>query len=477
LAQEPPLVRAKALMKAGRPAEAVPLLFQAYESDPHDLDVCQQLGIAYTAMHQFPKAVLFYRKALQIDPSFMPARKNLATVLWFLGAKQESEQEFASVLKRQPEDPVSHLYVGLAEFERRRYASAKHHFEKAGPLALNNPELLPAAVESYLVVKDTSLADRLLKELEQAERPDPDLTFRLGALLSRYGFYGRAISVFEKLAAANLATLKALLMLAEMYDKQGMPEKAYSVYAKAIAMQPASAEAYVALANFASTHGNNEFASRVVEEGLQRIPGSAKLLFEQGVILALDGRREQAEESFRKASQAEARWSLPLLALGISQLEGGNLSEAASTFRQAARIAPDDYRAEYLYATALTRAGDVGRREEIIAALRRAISLNGRDPRPRISLGQAYAASGRPDAAIAEFKSALKLDPKNPTALYQLGLLYRKQGNTQAAERLLRAFQENKAKAVEQESAAVQILKILKVSDQESGSQEDDASR
>jgi tetratricopeptide (TPR) repeat protein len=465
LAQDEPLRRAEALIKAGRPAEALPILLQVHRSDPRSLPACQQLGLAYTALQQFANAAEFFRKALQINPHFLPARKDLGTVLWYAGQKRDSEREFASILKTHPDDSVSHLYIGLAEFERRSYAAAKAHFERAGALAMDNPEVVPAVIETYLAIKDFSLPDRLLKQLKEMPRPDSDLLFQLGDLLMRYGSYERAIGAFEKLSATAPAKPEPLLMLAEAYDRQAMPERAYSAYEKAIAVQPAFEESYVAFAYFAATHGNNEFAGNVVRKGLQKIPGSSKLQLENGVIDALAGRRDEAEARFRRAAEADPRWNVPLLALGISQMENGNAADAAATFREAARIAPDDYRAEYLYATALARAGtgdDAQRSREIIAALRRAIALNSQDARPHVSLGQAYAAAGQPDAAIGEFQKALKLERENQTALYQLSLLYRKQGNSQAAERFSRAFRASKAKAGEQESAAVQILKILK---------------
>ena len=132
-------------------------------------------------------------------------------------------------------------------------------------------------------------------------------------------------------------------------------------------------------------------------------------------------------------------------------------------------IAPDDYRPEYFYALALTRAGEQdvpSRREKIISALRKSIVLDPGRPEPHLLLGRTYLAADQVDAAVVELGKVLKLDSQNPTALYQLGIAYRKQGRSAEAERLLRAFEETKAKLKEEEDqerkALVQILKTVK---------------
>jgi len=92
------------------------------------------------------------------------ARKNLGTVLWFLDRKDESEREFQAVTTVQPADPVPHLYLGLADHARREFPRAKGHFEKAGSLALENPEVLPAVLEAYLASHESGNADSLAQE-------------------------------------------------------------------------------------------------------------------------------------------------------------------------------------------------------------------------------------------------------------------------------------------------------------------------
>jgi len=504
--QSPPAGTAsqvEALLRQGKMAEALPLLLQIHQSEPNQAQVCLQIGVAYTELRQLAKAAEFYRKALKIDPRFLAARKNLATVLWFLNQKSESEREFQLVLKARPDDPVPHLYLGSLEYERQRFVNAKQHFEKAGDLALQNPEALPMVLESYLATHDMSVPSRLLRQLQQAGNPDPELIFRCGLLFGRYERYDESIKAFEKIRdsypdhyalllnlgmaqlhgqqlkaavqnfeeiiALNLAKTEVYLLLGEAYDRQGLPEKAYSAYAKAIESDPRAEEGYIALSNFASAHHNNEFALKTLNQGLQQNPGSARLLLQQGVIWALEGNVAESEESFVKASRSDTGWSLPVLALGITQLQAGDLREASDTFRQAIQKAPDDYRAEYFYALTLARAGaqgDPARRGELIATLRRAIALNPKDAESRVSLGQAYLAAGQVDEAAIELENAIQLDPENPTALYQLSIAYRKQGKIAAAQRVLRTFKETKAKLKEEEDQArkalVQILKTVR---------------
>ena len=281
--------------------------------------------------------------------------------------------------------------------------------------------------------------------------------------------YNAAVESLESLVTSGTAKAEVFLLLGEAYDKDGNPEKAYSAYTRALELEPGSEDGYIALSRFASAHHNDEYALNTLARGLQRIPGSTNMLMEQGTVWAIAMDLPKAEDSFRLANQSNPQASLPLLALGLCQMQENRLEEAATTLRQAAGKAPDDYRPEYFYALTLVRGGGRGDREkrkEIISALERAIALNPDDPESRVALGQTYQAAGQLEPATKELEKALELDPKNATALYQLGLIYRKQGKVEAAQRLLSTFEEVKASAKQEEEqerkALVQIMKTVK---------------
>ena len=97
----------------------------------------------------------------------------------------------------------------------------------------------------------------------------------------------------------------------------------------------------------------------------------------------------------------------------------------------------------------------------MIAALRKAISLNGRNARARVALAEFYLAADRLGDAVSQLEQAVAGDPQNATALYQLGLAYRRQGQSVKSRQALQKFQAAKAKAKAEETELVQILKTV----------------
>ena len=407
-----------------QPSATLDALLAKHRADPSNPNICQQIGVAFTQSQEFDKAETFFREAVRLNPQFWAARKNLATVLWFLDRKAESEREFQEVTRVLPADPVPHLYLGLAAHARRDFANAKMQFEAAGELASDNPEIFPALLESLLATSDWKSANALLVKMSARHEENPE----------------------------------GWRMLAEAYDGAGKPDDAYRAFHRALEADPASEETYVALAEFASAHGNDEYALKVVAQGLARRPQSGPLYFEQGLLWAWKGDRIHAEAAFQKANSIKPDWAPPLMALGVSKMESGDAGQATAEFQKARTADPGDYRTHFLYATALTRdAHDSAQdRAAALQALHQAIELNPKDARPYVLLGQLD-----PDGAEADWQMALKIDPENATALYELGRLYQKRGKSAEAQRLLEKFRAAKAKMHGEEDSLVQILRVI----------------
>lgn len=358
-------------------------------------------GLAAVREQRLQAAEQAFRKAIVLQPGFASARKNLGTVLWFLNRHPESEAEFRQVVQAAPQDPVPHLYLGLAAVERREFITATSHFVKAGDLARNNPETRPAVLRAYI-----------------------------GA--------------------------------AEQYDRQGLPEKALAAYQEGLRLDPDAVPAYVGLAAFASAHGNYDYARKTLQRGLERKPGSAALLLERGITEALQGLFAEAEASFRESAQADPGTPVALLATGVTQLQRGRAADAAATFQVARTKWPENAHAQYLYALALERTGDQARRPDVIVALRVAIRLSPKEAPAHALLGRVLLDAKQAGEAARELEAAVKLDPGNDTSLYQLATAYRSLGRVSDAQRVFEQFRKAKARSKAQESELLQLLKTVR---------------
>jgi tetratricopeptide (TPR) repeat protein len=418
-----------------------------------DWRAAYQAGLAQVQSNQLAAAKISFAKAAAANPGFLPARKNLATVLWFLNERVASEKAFREILKTHPAEKTAHLYVGLAEFGRRQYAAAKTHLIQSGELADSNPEVLPILAEVYLATND----ERGWQDVRTRLPSDAATQLRLARLSLEYGKATEAKERLEKLLKEDPRE-EVWLALAEAEDRLQAPENALAAYRQALEVGHHSEQACVSASAFAVGHGNAEYALEIIARCLADKPRSATLLLMKGLVTAQRGDRAAAQQLFREAMEIDPKWPLPLLALGVSQLEGGAAELATATFGKALALAPNDATSLYLLGTAYSRGGN---RVKALTALEKAAAADPRDARIQAGLGQAYAAGGHTQKAIAALEKATKLDPHLSQALYQLGIAYRNVGRVEEARRVLVRFQADKDKGRAEESEMVQILKVI----------------
>src|SRR5204863_4807049 len=118
---------------------AIRALDQVLTSSPGDLRALNLLGIALTGVGKTAEANAKFSEAVKKDPTFYPARKNLAINEFNAGHHTEARRHLDEVLKSAPDDEVSHLYLGEIEFGRKAFAAAIPHYEKAGSRVSQNP--------------------------------------------------------------------------------------------------------------------------------------------------------------------------------------------------------------------------------------------------------------------------------------------------------------------------------------------------
>jgi Flp pilus assembly protein TadD len=166
----------------------------------------------------------------------------------------------------------------------------------------------------------------------------------------------------------------------------------------------------------------------------------ADVLSRLGNLLAnlTDDHRAAAEENFRAALALQPDHASALAGLGFLAERAERPAEARPYYERAAKLAPDDFLVQYLYAVNLTDDPGPGSLRQARAALVRAVAL-------RPDFGEAWARLGYtyqgeeelPAEAIQALETAHRLLPSRTDVAHNLAAAYARNGQTQKAEELI----------------------------------------
>jgi tetratricopeptide (TPR) repeat protein len=465
-------------------------------TSPNDLKVLNLAGIALTGAGRRDAADERFRAALKIDPSFLPARKNLAINEFDAGRIDEAAGHLEQVLAAAPADEVAHLYLGEIEFRRKHQAAALPHYEKAVVRVMQNPVWMLHYAASLLARNETATALRVLARLPA---DDAESRFEGGLLLGRVGLHEEAAKLFasarprykDRDAAGynemlmrveggdNEGALRVARELieggtksAEVYNlaarahlKVGHVKEAYDALRSATAIAPDVEDNYVDLSTICIDHQNFELGVEIIDIGLRHRPDSALLHLQRGVLMALQAQLAPAEKEFESARRLAPDLPAPYAGLAMIWMQTGQSEKAVGVLRTAA-ARQRNHIVPYIFAVALVRSGiDPSSREagEAIEALQTSIRLNPRFPPAHSELGRLLLKRDDLDGAALELEQAVSLDGENTAALYNLAQTYRRKGDRARATELLARLSQLNAQERGDDQAAEMKRTVLRI--------------
>ncbi len=153
------------------------ILNQMILNHTRNLEVFQMLATIYYDRGQFNKAIRFFKRALEIDPTYTDASVGLSIILNDIGRYDEGKQVFDEAQKlldkrKSQSDPfldekLASKHEELADlyFQYKRYSEALDQLLKAQKLSARKPEITMRLSECYLKMGDQQKAIRDLKNL------------------------------------------------------------------------------------------------------------------------------------------------------------------------------------------------------------------------------------------------------------------------------------------------------------------------
>lgn len=127
-------------LKAAADEQAVPMLEQL-KSDPKNAELLTGIGNLYYDAKQYPVAVDYYGRALDIVPGDAAVRTDRGTAYWYMGDADRALGEFDRALQAVPDNPNTLFNRGLVRWQGKHDgAGALADWKRLLAKAPNYPE-------------------------------------------------------------------------------------------------------------------------------------------------------------------------------------------------------------------------------------------------------------------------------------------------------------------------------------------------
>ena len=451
--------RARELVVAGKPDEAIPIYLELARAAPNDAGILVNLCIAEFKARRFRDAAGHAEVALKVQPDSLAANLFLGASYSQLGEHARAVPPLEKVIAAQPNDRNARVMLAEALLALDRFDESAQQFRRASELAPENPGVwygLGRALDA--------LAGRAFQQLE-ITGPDSAYWHALAAETylkqRRYGsafdFYRRALATFSSVPGVHAG-------LATIYKRTGHPDWAAIEEQRERENPPPDCGTAKLACDFAAGHYREIAAT----------PGQTP----ESLYWASKSYTGLAHSAYDHLAQLHPSIESHLHGAMTYDAEG-LYQQAAAEWRQALKLAPDNFEAQTGLAWSLYRSGDhaaalalltefiksrptsrdlqflcgasllnLDQPEKAIPFLETAARLDPPFLPVQAALGHALLLAGKAADAIPHLQAALPSD-EDATIHFQLQRAYQLTGQTDLARQALTDYQRARTSSVE----------------------------
>lgn len=335
------LQRAQGYLRDKRPDLAIQEYEAAIAIDPSNVDAQANLGVLLYFHHDYEKATLHLRAAVEAQPDLWKIEALLGLADYRLKdaahARPELEASFSHLkgekVQNEAGEALIDIYNASGDLDKAARVVAvlleaqptdarllKMSYRLYSDLASNAILTLalaaPHSAEMYEVMArelarhgDDQAAIANYRAAIQANPKLPGVYFELGSLLydsSEEKLQAEAEAEFQAALAANPDDEKSLLMLGKVDERKGDLKAAYDADSRAVALQPDDPDACTELAKLLINMDQRDKARRLLEHATAIDPEDPTAHYRLSVLDRQEGKQEEAKKELAEYQKYKA---------------------------------------------------------------------------------------------------------------------------------------------------------------------------
>jgi tetratricopeptide (TPR) repeat protein len=445
--------------------EAVIEYRNAVRVDPTFGEGFYRLGLALLQEGQWSRAGECFSRAVKLSPDNIDAHLRLSGILIAAGQFDEGRAEAEEVLKIDPQNANVHLLLGQIQLQRKKYTEAEGEFGLAIELAPKDPVPYGNLGIAQLLSGNFDKAEKDFQKAAELSPQDPQYVINWANFYRSRQQPQRGEQVLRQSMEINRDAIELPLALADLYVAEGRSEDAQRVLDQTEANSNQYPEGPRKIADFYYLHGD---ASSALERYLvlARKGSSDKSLIDSMVQCYLQLRRWSDAEGW--IDKEDKKGEEPAFQLLRARVHMGEyrLRDAVTELQSLIQNEPGNILALYYLAQADMQRGDLEASKSALADALRVqpgfasallglgdIELQQQDPEKALEFanqviarsywvadahllsGNAYILRNNASAALKEFQIAVGLAPRRSAPLERVGRVLSAEGKYADAEK------------------------------------------
>jgi tetratricopeptide (TPR) repeat protein len=341
-----------------------------------------QEGEKALAEGRYDEAARAYEKLRELAPNMAEARARLGLIYYQQGKFEEAARELRQAIKLKPGLPNTGLLLAMALSELGQYKEAAPALEK-GFKSATDPALKRASglrlSRAYTGLGQDDKAVEVALELTRLYPKDPEILYQAARLFANYAYLSTV-----KLAEVAPDSLWMSLAAGEAYESQGRPDAALREYKKALSLRPNRpgvhyriGRALLQIAKGASDGAVSESeALAAFEHELRLDPTNANAAYEAGEIHRRSARYDRAADLFSQAVKYYPEFGEALAALGRTLVSLGRAEQALAPLTKAIALDAENQVAWFQLAQAQRALGNAAEQQKAMAEFQRLRDLD-----------------------------------------------------------------------------------------------------